>query len=219
MVKTGNDWDGLLQNEFSREYYLKLREFLKREYAQYTIFPAMNNIFNAFKFTSFAETRVVLLGQDPYHGAGQAHGLCFSVKCEKLPPSLQNIFRELQDDLGIQCVSGDLTNWAESGVLLLNTVLTVRENFANSHANQGWEIFTDNVIRLLNSKETPLVFILWGANARRKVELITNPVHLILQSAHPSPLSASKGFFGNRHFSKANEFLVSKGFPAVNWKT
>jgi uracil-DNA glycosylase len=221
MVTLGNDWDELLKGEFSSEYYLKLREFLKREYFSYTVYPHMNDIFNALRHTPFAAVKAVILGQDPYHGAGQAHGLCFSVKkgVEK-PPSLNNIFKELHDDLGLPVPEhGDLTRWAENGVLLLNTVLTVREGAANSHRGVGWELFTDRVISLLDAREKPLAFILWGGNARQKKRLMTNDRHLILESAHPSPLSAGNGFFGNGHFSKTNAFLTANGSEPIEWRT
>ena len=220
MVHIGNEWDALLADEFKKEYYLRLREFLKAEYSSRNIFPPMNDIFNALRYTSYSDVKAVILGQDPYHGMGQAHGLCFSVKKGvQPPPSLQNIFKELNADLGIQPPShGELTAWAKSGVLLLNTALTVREGQANSHRGQGWEILTDRVIELLNERTQPIVFILWGGNARAKAKLITNRAHLILQCAHPSPLSAYNGFFGCRHFSKTNEFLTSRGMKPIDWK-
>jgi uracil-DNA glycosylase len=220
MVNIGNEWDEILKGEFEKEYYLKLREFLKSEYSNYRIYPNMYNIFNALKYTSYSDVKAVILGQDPYHQPGQAHGLCFSVqKGTKIPPSLQNIYKELQSDLGIPPAShGELTSWTKNGVLLMNTVLTVREGCPNSHKNMGWEIFTDKVVTLLNEREKPMVFILWGANARSKASLITNPNHLILQSAHPSPLSAYNGFFGNKHFSKTNAFLEKNGIPPIDWR-
>lgn len=220
MVHIGNEWDEILKGEFDKEYYLKLREFLKREYAHCRIYPNMYDIFNALKYTSYSDVKAVILGQDPYHQPGQAHGLCFSVKKgTPQPPSLQNIFKELKSDLGIEPPRhGELVSWAQNGVLLMNTVLTVREGQANSHKGMGWEIFTDRVIQLLNERDKPIVFILWGGNARAKKQLITNPAHLILESPHPSPLSAYNGFFGNRHFSKANEFLVSKGIEPIDWR-
>ncbi|MGN0609369.1 MAG: uracil-DNA glycosylase [Oscillospiraceae bacterium] len=220
MVNIGNEWDEILKGEFEKEYYLKLREFLKYEYSHYHVYPNMYNIFNSLKYTSYSDVKAVILGQDPYHQPGQAHGLCFSVqKGTPTPPSLQNIYKELQSDLGIPPAShGELISWAQSGVLLMNTVLTVRESCPNSHKNQGWEIFTDRVIELLNEREKPIVFILWGANARSKTKLITNPNHLILQSAHPSPLSAYNGFFGNKHFSKTNDFLTAHGIEPVDWR-
>ena len=220
MVNIGNEWDELLKGEFEKEYYLRLRQFLINEYAHYKIFPNMYNIFNALKYTSYSDVKAVILGQDPYHQPGQAHGLCFSVqKGTPQPPSLQNIFKELQSDLGITPPHhGELVSWAQNGVLLMNTVLTVRESSPNSHKGMGWEIFTDRVIELLNEREKPMVFILWGGNARSKKQLITNPAHLVLESPHPSPLSAYHGFFGNRHFSKTNEFLVRNGIEPINWQ-
>ncbi len=220
MMHIGNEWDALLADEIKKDYYLRLREFLKNEYTTRTIYPPMNDIFNALRHTSYSDVKAVILGQDPYHGAGQAHGLCFSVKKgTPPPPSLQNIFKELRDDLGIDPPNhGELTAWADSGVLLLNTVLTVREGAANSHKGMGWEQFTDRVIQLLNQREQPMVFLLWGGNARAKAGLITNPNHLVLQCAHPSPLSAYNGFFGCRHFSKTNEFLKQHGIQPINWQ-
>ncbi|MDE6598804.1 MAG: uracil-DNA glycosylase [Oscillospiraceae bacterium] len=219
MVNIGNEWDGLLKDEFTKEYYLKLREFLKAEYSTRRIYPNMYDIFNSLKFTSYSDVKAVIIGQDPYHGAGQAHGLCFSVqKGTAIPPSLQNIYKEIYSDLGIPPANhGYLKKWADSGVLLMNTVLTVREGQANSHRGMGWEIFTDRVIELLNQREKPIVFLLWGGNAKQKMRLITNPNHLILQAAHPSPLSAYNGFFGCRHFSKANEFLTANGMTSIDW--
>ncbi len=219
MIKFNNEWDELLQDEFKKDYYLKLREFLKEEYYSKKIYPDMNNIFNSLKLASYSDIKAVILGQDPYHGAGQAHGLCFSVQeGTPLPPSLQNIYKELYSDLEIPPVnSGELSNWAKSGVLLMNAVLTVREGQPNSHKNIGWEIFTDRVIELLNQRQKPMVFLLWGANARAKKKLITNSAHLILECAHPSPLSAYNGFFGCKHFSKTNDFLKSVGQEPVNW--
>ena len=219
MVNIGNEWDELLKDEFQKDYYLKLREFLKTEYFSRRIYPNMYDIFNALKYTSYSDVKAVIIGQDPYHGAGQAHGLCFSVqKGVAVPPSLQNIYKEIQSDLGIQPANhGYLKKWADNGVLLMNAVLTVREGQANSHKNMGWEIFTDRVIELLNQREKPIVFLLWGNNAKQKMRLITNPNHLILQAAHPSPLSAFNGFFGCRHFSKANAFLSEHGIEPIDW--
>ncbi len=219
MVKLNNDWDNVLAGEFDKEYYLSLREFLKKEYFTTKIYPPMNDIFNALKLTSYENTRVVILGQDPYHGFGQAHGLCFSVKeGVKKPPSLQNIFKELNSELGIpEPESGELTGWAKEGVLLLNTTLTVREGLPQSHKGRGWEILTDRIIKEVNEKETPVVFILWGGNARSKKSLITNKRHLILECAHPSPLSAYNGFFGCGHFKAANDFLMSVGEKPIDW--
>ena len=219
MVSLGNDWDILLKDEFQKDYYLKLREFLKEEYFSKNIYPPMNDIFNALRYTSYENARVVILGQDPYHGFGQAHGLCFSVKKGiKFPPSLQNIFKELNTEYGILPPrSGELVGWAKQGVLLLNTTLTVREGAPQSHKGRGWEIMTDRIISLMNEKSTPVVFILWGGNARAKKALITNKNHLVLESAHPSPLSAYNGFFGCGHFIKANEFLKSRGLSEIMW--
>lgn len=219
-VHLGNDWDHLLQGEFEQEYYLSLRQFLIGEYRQRTIYPDMYKIFEALKRTSYARTKVVLLGQDPYHGPGQAHGLAFSVpKGVAPPPSLQNIFKELARDLGIPAPAhGCLKPWADQGVLLLNTTLTVRRGQAGSHQGKGWEKFTDRVLQLLNEKETPVVFLLWGRPAQSKQRLITNPRHLVLTAPHPSPLSANRGFFGCGHFSKANEFLASSGQEPVDWR-
>lgn len=220
MMHIGNEWDALLADEIKKDYYLRLREFLKQEYSTRRIYPPMNDIFNALRRTSYSDVKAVILGQDPYHGAGQAHGMCFSVKKgTPPPPSLQNIFKELKSDLGIDPPNhGELTAWADSGVLLLNTVLTVREGMANSHRGMGWEQFTDRIIELLNQREKPMVFLLWGGNARSKARLITNPNHLVLQCAHPSPLSAYNGFFGCRHFSKTNTFLEQHGIAPINWK-
>ena len=219
MVFFGNDWDKVMSGEFEKDYYKKLRAFLKSEYSSKTIYPDMHDIFNAQKYTPYEKVKAVIIGQDPYHGAGQAHGLCFSVKKGiQPPPSLINIFKEINSDLGIQPPShGELTHWAKQGVLLLNTALTVREAQPNSHKGMGWEIYNDTVIKKLNERQTPIVFILWGANAKSKTALITNPIHKILTSAHPSPLSAYNGFFGCRHFSKCNEFLVSKGMEPIDW--
>ncbi len=219
MVNLGNDWDILLDNEFKKDYYLRLREFLKQEYFSRKIYPPMHDIFNALKYTSYENARVVILGQDPYHGAGQAHGLCFSVKRGvKFPPSLQNIFKELNAEYGIIAPeSGELVGWAKQGVLLLNTTLTVREGLPQSHKGHGWETFTDEIISLMNEKSRPVVFLLWGGNARAKKALITNPKHLVLECAHPSPLSAYNGFFGCGHFKKTNEFLRSVGEEEIDW--
>ena len=220
MVSIGNDWDGILADLFESENYKKIREFLKKEYAQYTVYPSMYDIFNAFKLTPYEKVKAVLLGQDPYHEPGQAQGLCFSVK-EGVPKprSLVNIFKELISDLGYDPPeSGDLTKWAKEGVLLLNTTLTVRRAQANSHKNCGWTEFTDEVIRRLSARETPMAFILWGGNARAKKPLIDGEKHLILECAHPSPLSCYNGFFGCRHFSKTNAFLQAKGLGEIDWK-
>ena len=215
-----NDWANLLADEMEKPYYLKLREFLKKEYFSTQIYPDMYSIFNALHYTSYQDVKVVILGQDPYHGEGQAHGLSFSVK-ENVPPppSLINIFKELKDDLGCEIPNnGYLRSWAEQGVLLLNAVLTVRANQANSHRDKGWEIFTDKIISLLNNREKPIVFILWGKPAQMKKSLITNHRHLVLMSPHPSPLSAFRGFFGSKPFSKANDFLERNNIVPINWQ-
>lgn len=220
MVNIGNDWDNILKNDFESETYLTLRKFLKSEYFSHTVYPDMNDIFNALKYTSYSGTKVVIIGQDPYHGKGQAHGLSFSVK-EGVPPppSLVNIYKELYSDLGISTPNhGCLEKWAKQGVMLLNAVLTVREAQPNSHKGKGWEYITDSVIKHLNERETPVVFLLWGANAAAKRALITNPHHLVLKAAHPSPLSAYNGFFGCKHFSKANAFLSSNGITPIDWR-
>ncbi len=219
-VKIGNDWDELLKDEFEKEYYLKLRAFLMEEYGDKSIYPSMDDIFNALKFSSFKDTKVVILGQDPYHGEGQSHGLSFSVKKGiKIPPSLRNIYKELNSDLGVYIPNnGYLKKWADQGVLLLNTSLTVRDGDANSHSKIGWEVFTDKIIALLNEREKPVVFILWGNNAKSKEKLITNKNHFIIKSVHPSPLSASRGFFGSRPFSRTNEFLKSVGEKPIDWQ-
>ena len=219
MVNIGNDWDGLLAGEFEKEYYKKLRAFLAEEYRTRTVYPSMYDIFNAFKYTPYHKVKAVILGQDPYHGPGQAQGLSFSVqKGKPIPPSLVNIYQELRDDLGILPPShGCLVDGAEQGVLLLNTVLTVRARTPNSPQGKGWELVTDQVIRLLHQRQEPMVFLLWGANAKSKRSLITNPSHLILTAAHPSPYSAYNGFFGCRHFSKCNAFLQQHGGP-IDWQ-
>ena len=219
MVNIGNKWDEVLAGEFEKEYYLKLRQFLIEDYKTRTIYPGMHDMFNALRYTSYEDVKAVILGQDPYHGPGQAHGMSFSVqKGVKQPPSLVNIFKEMKDDLGIDPPDhGCLVKWAEQGVLLLNTCLTVREHQANSHKGKGWEIFTDRVIELLNEREKPIVFILWGANAKSKAQLITGKQHLILEGAHPSPFSAYNGFFGGQYFSKANTFLTEKGEGPIDW--
>ncbi len=222
MVNIGNDWDVILKDEWQKPYYLKLRDFLKNEYKNRTIYPNMNDIFNALKYTSFKDTKVCIIGQDPYHGFGQAHGLCFSVKSGvKLPPSLKNIFKELESDIeGFKAPvnSGELTAWAKQGVLLLNNVLTVREATPNSHKGMGWETFTDRIILELNKKDTPVVFLLWGNNAISKAKIIDNPIHTKLTSVHPSPLSAYGGFFGCKHFSKTNQILTNAGINPINWQ-
>ncbi len=219
MVHIGNSWDSILADEFKSSWYMQLREFLKYEYSHYRIYPGMYDIFNALKYTDYYDVKAVILGQDPYHGPGQAHGLCFSVKQGvECPPSLVNIFTELQHDVGVPVPqSGELTKWARRGVLLLNTALTVREGQANSHRGKGWELLTDAVISKLSMRPTPMVFILWGSNARAKKQLIDGSRHLILESAHPSPLSAYRGFFGSRPFSKTNSFLIHNGLEPIDW--
>lgn len=218
MVCLGNDWDELLACEFQSEYYLRLRAFLKREYSSCTVYPDMYDIFNALKLTAYADVNVVILGQDPYYGPGQAHGLSFSVRRGvPVPPSLRNIFREIHDDVGAPIPThGCLESWARQGVLLLNTALTVRAGQPNSHRGAGWEIFTDHVIQKLAARSRPMVFMLWGANARAKAPFLKGTPHLVLQCAHPSPLSAANGFFGCRHFSKANAFLAPYG-RQIDW--
>lgn len=220
MVNLGNSWDKLLAEEFTKEYYLDLRKKLAQEYKTRTIYPTMENIFNALKYTAYEDVKVLILGQDPYHGPNQAHGLCFSVqKGIDKPPSLKNMFKELESDLGIKAPShGCLTDWTKQGILLLNTVLTVREGEPNSHKNFGWTIFTDRVIELLNDREEPVIFVLWGRNAMDKLPLITNSRHFVLTAAHPSPLSASRGFLGCRHYSKINEILRSMGKAPIDWQ-
>ena len=215
----GNDWDKLLNEEYHKEYFKKLLEFVKNEYKNKTIYPKQNEVFNAFRYTSFDDVKVVILGQDPYHGPNQAEGLSFSVSNEVLkPPSLQNIFKELESDLGIPFPKrNSLKPWAKQGVLLLNAVLTVEEHKPTSHKDKGWEIFTDDVIKILNDKEKPVVFILWGAYARNKKNLITNSRHLIIESAHPSPFSARNGFFGSKPFSKTNKFLRDNNLKEIDW--
>lgn len=221
MFRLGNDWDAVIGDEFDKPYYLALREFLKREYATQTVYPDMYHIYHALKSTPYAEVRAVILGQDPYHGPGQAHGLCFSVQPGvEVPPSLRNIYRELNDDIGMPTPAGGcLQPWTQEGVLLLNTTLTVRAGQPQSHVGHGWETFTDAVIRGLDASPRPIVFLLWGGNARRKKALIQNPRHLILEAAHPSPLSAYNGFFGCRHFSKCNAYLVAEGEKPIRWES
>lgn len=215
-----NDWAPLLEEEFQKSYYLNLRKFLVDEYNHFTIYPDKYDIFNALHYTPYQDTKVVILGQDPYHGPGQAHGLSFSVKPGiAIPPSLKNIYKELADDLGCEIPNhGYLEHWAKQGVLMLNTVLTVRAGRAHSHKGKGWEQFTDRVISLLNQREKPVVFILWGRPAQMKKALITNPHHYFIESPHPSPLSASRGFFGSRPFSKANQFLRENGMEEIDWQ-
>ena len=219
MIKITKEWDEILEQEFSSENYLKLREFLKEEYSTKTIYPSMFDIFNSMKITAFSDIKVVLLGQDPYHNQGQAMGLSFSVPdgIDK-PPSLVNMFKELKNELGIEIAkSGNLTGWAKQGVLLLNTVLTVRAHQANSHKGKGWEQFTDSIIKKISDLKSGVVFLLWGANARSKKALIDGQKHLILECAHPSPLSAYNGFFGCGHFKKANEYLQAMGKTPIQW--
>ncbi len=215
----GNDWDDVLKDTIESESFKRLQMFLVQEYSQRTIYPSMVNIYNALKLTPYHSVKVVILGQDPYHGPGQAHGLSFSVqKGVDIPPSLRNIYKEMHDDIGFQIPShGCLTQWARQGVLLLNTVLTVRAGQANSHKGMGWEMFTDAIIEKLNERSSPMVFMLWGANARSKQPLITNPAHLVLTAAHPSPLSAYNGFFGCHHFSQATRFLNQQGMN-IDWQ-
>ncbi len=220
MIHFDNDWQDILQAEFAKPYYVALRNFLKKEYSTYNIYPDMHDIYNAFRYTCYSKVKAVILGQDPYHNKNQAHGLAFSVKEGiKSPPSLVNIFKELEADLGITAPNhGDLTSWANEGVFLLNTALTVREHQANSHRNKGWECLTDSVITALSNRKTPMVFMLWGNNAQSKIPLIDTSKHLILKAPHPSPLSAFGGFFGCKHFSKTNDFLISKDISPINWK-
>lgn len=220
MVKIGNEWDTILKEEFEKDYYLKIREFLKQEYSHYKVYPDMHDIFNSLKYADYDNIKVVIIGQDPYHEEGQAHGLSFSVKPGiEIPPSLLNIYKELQDDLGCYIPNnGYLEKWAKQGVLLLNNVLTVRAHQANSHRTCGWETFTDSIITELNKREKPIVFLCWGSCAKQKEALITNPNHVILKAPHPSPLSAYRGFFGCKHFSKANEILKQNGEEPIDWQ-
>jgi uracil-DNA glycosylase len=220
MVNFNNDWDEILDGEFDKDYYVRLRQFLINEYKTCRVYPSMYDIYNAMKLTAYNDVKCVIIGQDPYHGEGQAHGLSFSVRQGIAPPpSLVNIFKEIYNDVGIDNSGkhGDLTKWAENGVLLLNSVLTVRANQPRSHRGMGWENFTTEIITLLNKREKPMVFLLWGNDAKQKMSYITNPNHLVLTSAHPSPLSAYNGFFGCRHFSKANEFLRKNGLEEIDW--
>lgn len=218
--RIGNDWDQILEEEFQKDYYKKMEKFLLEEYREKTIFPEKEDIFAALKMTPYRDVKVLILGQDPYHGQGQSHGLAFSVKKGvKIPPSLRNIYKELKADLELDLPEdGYLEKWASQGVLLLNTSLTVREGEPNSHSKIGWEIFTDRIIELLNEREIPLVFILWGNNAKSKEKYIRNKKHHIIKSFHPSPLSASRGFFGTRPFSRTNEFLQRLGRDEIDWK-
>ena len=216
----GNSWDIILKEEYEKDYFKNLKDFVINEYKHKTVYPKMSEIFNAFTKTTYDNVKVVILGQDPYHGENEAEGLAFSVKVGiAKPPSLINIFSELKNDLGIDPPNhGSLVSWANEGVLLLNSTLTVIKDTPRSHFNHGWEIFTDNVIKLINEKDTPVVFILWGSDARSKKPLITNKKHLIIESAHPSPLSAYRGFFGSKPFSKTNEFLKKNNIKPINWK-
>lgn len=219
-VKIEPGWKNRLSQEFEKDYFVRLTGFIKDEYRNSRIYPPGSLIFNAFNVCPFGKVKAVIIGQDPYHGPGQAHGLCFSVKDGvDFPPSLINIFKEIESDIGItRPASGDLTRWAMQGVLLLNATLTVRAHQAGSHQKKGWEEFTDYVIRVLNSEKENIVFFLWGAYAQKKGESIDRSRHLVLESVHPSPLSASRGFFGNRHFSRCNEYLVSKGIEPIDWR-
>jgi uracil-DNA glycosylase len=219
-VKIEPSWKEKLKNEFEKEYFIRLSEFVRNEYKSATIYPPGSLIFNAFNLCPFDRVKAVILGQDPYHGPGQAHGLCFSVRNGiEFPPSLINIFKEIQSDLGLpRPISGNLERWASQGVLLLNATLTVREHSAGSHQKKGWEEFTDNVISVINNEKRNVVFFLWGAYAQKKGETIDRSKHLVLESVHPSPLSASRGFFGNSHFSKCNHYLREHGIEAVDWK-
>lgn len=214
-----NSWQQVLEKEFTKPYYLQLRKFLKNEYQTKTIYPDMYRIFSALELTPYEEVKVVILGQDPYHGPNQAHGLAFSVESGKIPPSLQNIYKEMNSDLGILPANhGNLTHWAKQGVLLLNTVLTVRAGEANSHQGQGWEQFTDSIIQALNERKQPVVFILWGRPAQQKSKMIDKKKHIIIASAHPSPLSAYRGFFDSHPFSKTNAALAALGEKPIDWQ-
>ncbi|MDD6340397.1 MAG: uracil-DNA glycosylase [Butyrivibrio sp.] len=220
MAAITNDWLEAIGDEFKKEYYRDLYNFVKDEYSKTVIYPPADDIFNAFHFTPLSKVRVLLLGQDPYHNENQAHGLSFSVQPgQDIPPSLQNIYKELNDDLGCYIPNnGFLKKWAEQGVLLLNTVLTVRAHQANSHKNHGWELFTDAIINAVNKQDRPIVYFLWGAPAQKKAAMLNNPKHLVLQAPHPSPLSAYRGFFGCRHFSACNDFLVKNGLEPIDWQ-
>ncbi len=220
-VQIDESWVSVLNDEFNKSYFIKLAEFVKHEYTTQIIYPKGSNIFAAFNHCPFNKIKVVILGQDPYHGQGQAHGLCFSVpQGIDIPPSLRNIYKELSNDIGMAVPkTGNLTNWAKQGVFLLNATLTVRKDMAGSHQKKGWETFTDNVIKLISDKHNNIVFILWGAYAQQKEQLIDNTKHLILKSVHPSPLSASRGFFGNNHFSKTNNYLINNNKQPINWST
>ena len=214
----GNDWDIVLKEEYEKDYFLKIKDVVRKEYNSKKIFPPADRVFYAFRETSYKDTKVVILGQDPYHGDGEANGLCFSVnRGIKMPPSLKNIYKELYNDLGIVREDTDLSDWAKSGVLLLNSVLTVEKDKPASHKFVGWEEFTDNVIKKLNEKEEPVVFILWGNFAKGKIKYITNPKHLIISSSHPSPFSVNQGFLGSKPFSRTNEFLSKNGMEEIKW--
>ncbi len=221
MAMIQNDWLDAIGDEFKKPYYRELYQFVKEEYHTHVIYPPADDIFNAFHLTPLSKVKVMILGQDPYHNAHQAHGLCFSVLPEQreIPPSLQNIYKELHDDCGCYIPNnGYLEKWAKQGILMLNTVLTVRAHQANSHQGRGWEQFTDAIIQEVNAQDRPIVYLLWGSPAQRKIPMLTNPKHLILKAPHPSPLSAYRGFFGCRHFSQTNEFLVSHGMTAIDWQ-
>jgi len=219
MIKSiKNNWKNLLNDEFQKDYFKKLMAFIKNEYENKTIYPPKELIFNAFNLCPFNNVKVIIIGQDPYHQENQAQGLCFSVPDDvKIPPSLRNIFKEIKNDINKQKTSGNLTNWAKQGVFMINATLTVEKDNAGSHQKKGWETFTDEIIKLLNKEKNNLVFILWGAFAQKKAELIDKNKHLILKSVHPSPLSASRGFFGNNHFSKTNEYLIKHNLPPIDW--
>lgn len=220
ITMTYNDWDYILEEEYKKEYFKKLVNFVNEVYKKDVVFPPKSEILRALSLTSYKDTKVVILGQDPYHGVGEANGLSFSVNDGvRLPPSLKNIYKELYDDLGIVINSGDLSSWAREGVLLLNTVLTVKKDTPASHKDKGWEIFTDSIIKKLNDKEEPIVFILWGNFAKSKSSFITNPKHLVITSSHPSPFSCRYGFFGSRPFSRTNNFLINNNIKPINWET
>ncbi|MBQ1394131.1 MAG: uracil-DNA glycosylase [Lachnospiraceae bacterium] len=220
MAAITNDWLDAINGEFKKDYYRDLYLFIKKEYSTQVVYPAAEDIFNAFHLTPLSKVKVVIIGQDPYHNVNQAHGLCFSVKPEvEIPPSLVNIYKELQSDLGCYIPNnGYLVKWAEQGVLLLNTVLTVRAHQAASHQGKGWEMFTDAIIKAVNEQDRPIVFILWGKPAQTKKKMLTNPKHLILEAPHPSPLSAYRGFFGSKPFSKTNDFLIAHGIEPIDWQ-
>lgn len=214
----GNDWDIVLKEEYEKEYFKKIKDVIRNEYNNKQIFPPADRVFYAFRMTSYKDTRVVILGQDPYHGVGEANGLCFSVnRGIKMPPSLKNIYKELYNDLGIERTDTDLSDWAKSGVLLLNSVLTVEKDKPASHKFVGWEEFTDSIIKKLNEKDEPVVFILWGNFAKGKMKYITNTKHLVISSSHPSPFSVNYGFFGSKPFSKTNAFLKKNGLKEIEW--